>query len=208
MLTDLDRAEMITGAASLPLFPLGTVLFPNTLLPLRIFESRYIDLIRDCMRDDTGFGVVPIRKGREVGTIPEVYEVGTVASIVEWSQGSDGLLNVTVRGGRRFRIESQSRQANNLLIGNVGWITEPEPAELPASFVYLGRLLDQLGQYESSPAQAASRVPSPDAASVVYGLAARLPLSLDIKSEILTSTDLVTQLGLLDAQLRRLTKPA
>ena len=85
-----------------PLFPLNTVLFPGGPLPLRIFETRYLDMVSRCMKDDLPFGVLLIREGAEVGPAA-TCDVGTLARIVDWYQGSDGLLGVTAIGTERFR---------------------------------------------------------------------------------------------------------
>ena len=94
-----------------PLFPLNTVLFPGGPLPLRIFEARYIDMISERMRSEAPFGVLLIKDGEEVGD-SSTYEVGTLARITDWYQGSDGLLGVTAIGGQRFRLQSAERQAD------------------------------------------------------------------------------------------------
>lgn len=99
----------------LPLFPLKTVLFPGGVLPLRVFETRYVDMVRACMKTDTPFGVVAIRSGAEVGTASEPYQVGTHAHIVEWDMPELGVLLLQTRGGTRFRILETRRQNNQLL---------------------------------------------------------------------------------------------
>ena len=120
-----------------PLFPLNTVLFPGGPLPLRIFESRYIDMISERMKADAPFGVLLIRSGRESGPAT-TYGVGTLARISDWYQGSDGLLGVTAVGEQRFRLLSVEREADGLNIGEID-ILPPEPAfELPAGERGLG----------------------------------------------------------------------
>ena len=80
-----------------PLFPLHTVLYPGGPLPLRVFEARYLDMISHCLKSETNFGVVLIREGKETGPVT-MHEVGTLARITDWYQGSDGLLGVTAIG--------------------------------------------------------------------------------------------------------------
>ena len=99
----------------LPLFPLRTVLFPGGVLPLRVFETRYVDMVRACMKTDTPFGVVAIRSGAEVGAAAKPYQVGTHAHIVEWDMPELGVLLLQTRGGARFRILETRRQNNQLL---------------------------------------------------------------------------------------------
>lgn len=88
----------------LPLFPLNTVLFPGGALPLRVFETRYIDMVRDCMKRDAPFGVVRIKSGKEVGVAAKPDSVGCLAHIVEWDMPELGLLMLQTSGGQRFRI--------------------------------------------------------------------------------------------------------
>lgn len=88
----------------LSLFPLNTILFPAGVLPLRVFETRYIDMVRDCMKSNTPFGVVAIKAGQEVGAAAEPYAVGTLAMITQWDMPEFGVLLIQTRGGERFRI--------------------------------------------------------------------------------------------------------
>jgi Lon protease-like protein len=88
----------------LPLFPLNTVLFPDGVLPLRVFEARYIDMVRDCMKREAPFGVVLIKSGKEVGAVAEPEDVGCLAHIAQWDMVSLGVLLLRTQGGERFRI--------------------------------------------------------------------------------------------------------
>ena len=99
----------------LPLFPLKTVLFPGGVLPLRVFETRYVDMVRACMKTDSPFGVAAIRSGAEVGIAAKPYSVGTLAHIVEWDMPELGVLLLQTRGGSRFRILETRLQNNQLL---------------------------------------------------------------------------------------------
>jgi len=92
------------AALDIPLFPLNTVLFPGGLLSLRVFERRYLDLVRDCARNGGGFGVCLILQGREVGEAAVPAAIGTLAHIVDFYTQPDGLLGICVNGGRRFHV--------------------------------------------------------------------------------------------------------
>ena len=105
----------MSDTAWLPLFPLKTVLFPGGVLPLRVFETRYVDMVRACMKTESPFGVVAIRTGTEVGMAAEPYAVGTHAHIVEWDMPELGVLLLKTRGGTRFRILETRVQNNQLL---------------------------------------------------------------------------------------------
>ncbi|RJF97669.1 LON peptidase substrate-binding domain-containing protein [Noviherbaspirillum saxi] len=88
----------------LPLFPLKTVLFPGGVLPLKVFETRYIDMVRDCMKHNTPFGVVLIKAGQEVGMAAEPEGTGCLASIADWDMQNLGVMMLRTEGGERFRI--------------------------------------------------------------------------------------------------------
>ncbi|MCC5793557.1 MAG: LON peptidase substrate-binding domain-containing protein [Chromatiales bacterium] len=135
--------------ARLPLFPLGTVLFPGGPLPLRVFEPRYLDMISRCLKQDGEFGVVLIRAGSETGEV-QVAGTGTLARVLDWYQGSDGILGITALGGRRFQVGALDRQVDGLYLADVE-LLEDEPREpLPAEFRPMASLLqsvlDDLGK--------------------------------------------------------------
>ncbi len=90
---------------SIPIFPLRTVLFPASKIPLRIFEPRYLDMVSKCLRSNTEFGVVLRKEVMQPGMY-ETYSIGTLASIIDWSQDKDGLLNITVIGSNKFELIS------------------------------------------------------------------------------------------------------
>jgi Lon protease-like protein len=107
----------------IPLFPLRTVLFPAGVLPLRVFETRYVDMVRERMKRDAPFGVVAIRAGAEVGGAAEPHAIGTLAHIVEWDMPELGVLQLQTRGGERFRVLETRIQPSQLLEGRI----EPLP---------------------------------------------------------------------------------
>jgi len=103
----------------LPLFPLNTVLFPGGVLPLRVFEARYVDLVRWCMKEEAPFGVVLITRGGEVGAPAATEPVGTLARIAAWDMPTLGLLHLRAIGGDRFRIAQTEVKADGLQVANV-----------------------------------------------------------------------------------------
>ena len=96
-----------------PLFPLNTVLFPGGPLPLRIFETRYTDMVRRCLRTESPFGVLLIREGVEAGGAAATMQLGTLARIVDFNPMPDGLLGIICRGESRFRVMERWRQADD-----------------------------------------------------------------------------------------------
>jgi len=179
-----------------PLFPLNTVLFPGGPLPLRIFESRYIDMISRCMKTESTFGVLLIKDGRESGQA-STFDTGTLARIVDWYQGSDGLLGVTAVGEQRFRLLSTRKQDDGLNIGTVEEIAAEPAAPLPDEYEYLrpilGNVLDDLGRlYESLPRS------DDDAVWLSYRFVEILPIDLMQKQMLLESSDTLARLELID----------
>lgn len=95
---------MLTETRWLPLFPLNTVLFPDGVLPLKVFEPRFVDMVRDCMKQEQPFGVIRIVQGNEVGSLPQIDSVGCIAHIDSWDMQDLGVLLIHTSGGARFRI--------------------------------------------------------------------------------------------------------
>lgn len=110
----------------IPIFPLNTVLFPRGVLPLRVFETRYVDMVRECMKTGAPFGVVAIRAGHEVGTAAEPYDVGTLAHIIACDVEDLGVLLLHTQGGERFRMIEKRTQRNQLIEARIA----PLPADV------------------------------------------------------------------------------
>jgi hypothetical protein len=175
-----------------PLFPLSTVLYPGGPLPLRIFEPRYLDMISRCLKSDVPFGVLLIKSGSETGPA-KTYDVGTLARITDWYQGSDGLLGITAIGEQRFRLKSVERQPDGLNIGEIE-LLEPEdqhllPEEYKPLAGILAGVLDDLGRlYESLDRQ------YDDAGWVGYRFAEILPITPEQKQSCLEASDALQRL--------------
>ncbi|MGI4847034.1 MAG: LON peptidase substrate-binding domain-containing protein [Janthinobacterium lividum] len=121
---------MLTETRWLPLFPLNTVLFPDGVLPLKVFEPRFIDMVRDCMKEEHPFGIIRINSGNEVGGLPQIDHVGCVANIANWDMQELGVLLIQVIGGARFRILETRELAGPRLEARVAIIDPdaPQPA--------------------------------------------------------------------------------
>ena len=196
-----------TAREEIPLFPLNTVLFPGGPLPLRIFEARYIDLVRRCLRENTGFGVVLIREGEETGAAPtETCDVGTYARIVDFSGQPDGLLGIEARGERRFRIHARSRARDGLNLAEVEWLPEEASVALPEEFADLGPALDAVLTQVGDPYDTLERRLD-DAAWVGGRLAEILPLPTGHKQHCLELDDPVERLRFLRPLFEITTEP-
>jgi uncharacterized protein len=186
----------------LPLFPLNTVLFPGGPLPLRIFETRYTDMVRRCMRQRSSFGVLLIRAGAEVGAVTSTAEIGTSARIADFYQLPDGLLGITCVGERRFRVRGRSRQPDGLNVGEIEWFTEEAAVRLPAEHHHLGQLLRKVLAELSELYQNVTKN-FEDAGWVANRLAEILPLELSDKQVLLEMDDPLSRLARIAPLIRR-----
>ena len=192
---------------TLPLFPLNTVLFPEGLLPLRIFETRYLDMVRRCLRSDGRFVIVATEPERESGELPSetdpsagFYSVGTEAVIVDWDQRPDGLLGILVKGEGRRVIHNARHADDGLWLGDVGPLPEYPEVSLPVDYASLAdlleRLLDQLGTPWSHLERRFD-----DSTWVAARLTELLPIDLEIKQQLLEADDPIERLERLRAAM-------
>lgn len=182
-----------------PLFPLNTVLFPDGPLPLRIFEPRYLDMISRCMKDDAPFGVLLIRDGHEAGPAT-THNVGTLARVTDWYQGSDGLLGITAIGTERFRLRSAERQDDGLNIGEIETLPPILPMPLPVEYKALPHILESvlndLGRlYEDLERR------YDDGVWVAWRFIEILPIDLETKQAMLENDDIPACLKLIEEVL-------
>lgn len=191
----------------LPLFPLSGVLLPHGKMPLQIFEQRYLDLVRDSMRNASPFGVVWIRRGAEVAVKgsaePQLGDYGTTARIVDWDQLPNGLLGVTVQGGQRFDLAATSRGDKGLVVGQVTMRAPQAPALMEPRWE---QLLDVLRSLETHPhvQRMALQLEYEDAWQVAYTLLQLLPLEEAIKYRLLGLDDIRALMGELDTILNQI----
>lgn len=129
------------SVAEIALFPLQTVLFPGGRLPLRIFEQRYMDMAKACLRDEAPFGVCLIREGAEVGEPAVPEDIGCVARIVSWDMPQLGVLEVIARGEQRFRILERSVQSDGLARARVELLAPEQDAALDPTADLCARVL-------------------------------------------------------------------
>jgi Lon protease-like protein len=179
----------------LPLFPLHTVLVPGAALDLRIFERRYLDMVRECGRTGFGFGVCLVLEGNEAGTPATPAAFGTEARIEDFGSTPDGLLSLRVRGHRRFHVAQVRVRDSGLVVADVEWRDDaavtprlrPEHALLAE---LLRRILVQIGA-DSGSGGAADPAPAwfEDAAWVGWRLAELLPLALPQRQALLQLDD-------------------
>lgn len=187
---------------TVPIFPLQTVLFPGALLPLRIFEVRYMDMAKACLKEGSPFGICLIKEGHEVGTPAVPEAVGCLAGIAECDMEELGILKVTAEGLERFRIVSSEVNRAGLIVGEVER-HEPEgeaadAAGLAESADFLRKVIAGIGEQRF-----ASPLRFDDASWVGFRLAEILPLRNDVKQKLLELTEPALRLAILHRFLRQ-----
>jgi Lon protease-like protein len=179
------------------LFPLHTVLFPGGRLPLRIFEQRYMEMAKACLRDNAPFGVCLIHQGKEVGEPAVPVGVGCLARIAEWDMPQLGVLQVTARGESRFRILHQRVQADGLVRASIQLLPEGDDAPLPDAAARYAKLLERVIEQHPALLERPHRLDS--SAWVSARLAELLPLPLEAKQALLETENGRARLEKLDA---------
>ncbi|WP_329742393.1 LON peptidase substrate-binding domain-containing protein [Dyella sp. A6] len=190
----------------LPLFPLSSVLYPGGQLQLRIFEPRYLDLVRECTRNNGGFGVCLILRGREVGEPALPAAVGTLARITDFSHGADGLLGIVVEGSRRFHVNRTRVRADGQLRGMVEWWVDEPQTPVPVEFALLQTILERLAESMAPPWKDVPRTAYDDAGWLGFRLAELLPLTAEEQQRLLEMTDPLYRLAELRDILPRFQK--
>lgn len=184
-----------TPALDLPLFPLSNVLFPGGHLQLRIFEPRYIDLVRECARTGRAFGVCMILEGREAGQPAVPAAVGTLATITDFHTREDGLLGIVAEGGRRFRVMRTRVRSDGQVRGDIATWQDEEVIPLPAEFGLLATILERLSEQMSPPWRNHVAAKADDASWVGFRLSELLPLDPDECQHMLELADPLQRLA-------------
>ncbi|MGN6388444.1 MAG: LON peptidase substrate-binding domain-containing protein [Burkholderiaceae bacterium] len=197
----------------LPLFPLNTVLFPQGVLPLRVFEARYIDMVRDCMKRGAPFGVALIRSGKEVGEAAVPEDVGCLAHIVQWDMQELGVLLLQTEGGARFRIRGLRTLTDQRVEAAVDILPESPPAAVNDAHMRCATALksviediDAKGSADAgddfvSPFAKPARLD--DAGWVANRWCEILPIPMKARQKLLELDDAQTRLTIVDRYLRQ-----
>ena len=214
-------SEALTRVA---LFPLSVVLFPQGVLPLRVFEARYMDMVRDCMRDETSFGVCLVAESKGAGSngSPATADVGCLARITAWDMQQLGLLQIRTVGGYRFRLRASESQPNGLMVGEIDLIEADEDQRVPDEHrpcvELLARIIEdmkaQLAEKrrtgeatDGSPVLAQLPFEEPfdmeSSAWVSNRLCEVLPVPLKAKQKLMELTDAATRLEIVHTYLKQ-----
>ncbi|MFT4713592.1 MAG: Lon protease-like protein [Candidatus Azotimanducaceae bacterium] len=188
--------------AQIPLFPLPSVLFPGGKLPLQIFEPRYLDMVKQCMKDDVGFGIVMIQEGTQIlksseEQLPSVAFAGTYVSIVDFDQRDNGMLGIVVEGQVKFSIRDQYENSERLMMADVEFLKIEPRESLPDDKAHLGEILASLLEHEAVEALRLS-VDLQDASEVGGRLTELLPIPKGLKQRLLEMRNPIARLEDLD----------
>jgi hypothetical protein len=188
--------------ATLPLFPLNTVVFPGGRLPLRVFEQRYLEMVKRAIADDTPFGICAIREGAETGSPAVPHGIGTRVRVTDWDMPQTGILHIDTEAEERFVIRSIRTEPSGLLIGTVEAVSSEAPAAVPdhleLAVEILRHIVDEYGD---------AHFPAPhefdNAVWVGYRLSEVLPLKLSTRQNLLEMNDSVMRLRILTEFLKK-----
>ena len=189
---------------SLALFPLQTVVFPGGLLPLRVFEPRYMDMVTQAIADRAAFGICAIREGRDVDVTAKHYNVGTCVKVIDWDMPQPGILHIQTQALERFVVRSSRSETNGLRIGEVDAVSSelaialPEELTLAAEVLY--QIINELGTEKFAPPHDYT-----NATWVSYRLSEVLPLKLSVRQNLLEMNDSVARLTILTEFLKKQT---
>lgn len=187
---------------TLPLFPLNTLVFPGGRLPLRVFEQRYLDMVKQAIADNSPFGICAIRDGAEVGAPAVPYTIGTRVLITDWDMPQTGILHIDTQAQERFVIRSIHTESNGLLIGTVEPVSVEVITAIPDELLLAAEILRHIvNEYGDA------HFPTPhhfdDAVWVGYRLSEVLPLKLSTKQNLLEMNDSVERLRILSEILKK-----
>ena len=191
----------------IPLFPLSSVVLPGGLLPLRIFEPRYLDMVRDCVKHQTGFGVCLIKEGVEVGAAAVPRAFGTLVEIVDWDQDDNGLLTISALGKQKFRITDTTTSSGGLLSGDVELLPAETSAPVPQELQHLQDTMQQILEQVSSTIEY-EQPALDDALWLGSRFVELLPMTGEMRHELLSMDDPVDRLAAVNELLMLMARQA
>lgn len=184
----------------MPLFPVSTVLFPGGQLPLKIFEQRYLDLVKACLAQNSTFGLCGIREGNEVGEPAIPYEIGTEVRILQWDMPQPGIFHIVVEGLDRFVARRWQAEGNGLLIAAIDAVSSEPACSVPDELRLCTEVLRHILNANNVPVSGGDYG---NAVWVGYRLAELLPFKMRVKQNLLEMNDPIARLRLLDQFLRK-----
>ncbi|MBT5331834.1 MAG: ATP-dependent protease La domain-containing protein [Porticoccaceae bacterium] len=190
--------------SELPLFPLGRAVLPGARLKLQLFEQRYLKLIRKCLADEEGFGIVGLKSGGEAVADSEFYSAGCRVRIDDWDQLQNGLLGISVSADQPFVVKTARQNEDGLWLAEVEWLRDDWP-ERSSQSDFASDYRGLIDLYESLAAHSGAPVnPVEDAAILGWAIASILPLSNEDFSELLMECNPLKRLECLALKIDQL----
>lgn len=185
---------------SCPLFPLNMTLFPGGKIPLQVFETRYLDMVKQCMKDQHGFTIVSIKDGHETGERPDIYPIGTYAEIVDFETLPSGLFGITVEGRQRALLSNIVEKKDHLLVADIELIESEAIQPVPEKYQHLVEILKSI---KSNPAikKLNLAIDYNNASDVGSRLSELLPFNIEDKQALLELNDSLERLARVQAIL-------
>jgi Lon protease-like protein len=181
---------------NVPIFPLSSVLFPDGVLSIRIFETRYLEMVSNCLKQDVPFGVCMIVDGHEVGKAASCYQIGTLAKIINWGQSKDGVLEIQALGCQRFKILDSTVSKQELTTASIQLLTDKETISVPDELVSLRGMLRNV-LIKNKLGEAPEEKQFNDANWLGYRLTEVLPVENVIRQRLLEIDDPIERLHMI-----------
>jgi len=183
-----------------PIFPLNMTLFPGGRIPLQVFETRYLDMVKKCLKSQHGFIVISIKEGQEVGERPEIYNVGTYAEIVDFETLPSGLFGITAEGQQRVLLSNVQQQNDKLLVADIQYIDAETEQTIPEKYLHLVEILKSI---KNNPViqNLNLNINYKNATEVGCRLSELLPFDIEDKQALLELTDPLERLARVQAIL-------
>ena len=189
----------------IPLFPLQSIVLPGGLFPLRIFERRYLDMVRDCIKNNTDFCIVLIRNNSKEEYITDVYNYGCLVKITDWNQLDDGLLGITVEGINKVKILDRGLEKTNLLTGTIEDIEIEKEYMIPQKHLLLSRFYKKI--YPGiKHVISFKKERYADASWVGFRLIECLPLDSSTKNKLIAMDHAIERLNILQKIIQKIYK--
>ena len=190
---------------SVPLFPLKSIVLPGGIFPLRIFERRYIDMVKNCIKDETGFCIVLVRNDTKDKYIDDIYNYGCYVKITDWNQLEDGLLGITVEGQSKVQILNSKLNDNNLLCGNIELRSDEKEYMIPQKYIILSKFYKKIYPGIKNFISYKNERYS-DASWIGFRLTECLPLDSHVKNQLIAINNGIERLEKLDEIINKVFK--
>ncbi|MED5274959.1 MAG: LON peptidase substrate-binding domain-containing protein [Pseudomonadota bacterium] len=186
-----------------PIFPLRSIVLPGGLFPLRIFERRYLDMVTECIKNNEGFCISLVKKEEPDLYVKDVFEYGSWVEITDWNKLQDGLLGITVEGKNIVKTSNTSLDKENLLRGKIEKLGLEKEYLIPQQYIVLSKfykkIYPNLKDFMSFKQERFS-----DASWIGYRLTELLPIELELKADLISTSDAIERLKKINQIMTRL----